>query len=93
MKLFKLSKILKEANTTEFPMSDIEEVQRKLHEAILEATSPEKFEDFFRSFDRDGNGYISADEFRNAVYDLGFDLTEQVYFTHFENNEESFNNY
>jgi Ca2+-binding EF-hand superfamily protein len=59
-------------------MSDIESVQRKLAQAIREVTSPENFESLFQSMDADNSGTLSVDEFRNAVRDLGFQLTDQV---------------
>ena len=54
-------------------MSDIEMVQQKLRATDLEG--------FFKRMDKDNNGYLSVNEFRDAVQEMGFQLTEQEIIT------------
>lgn len=65
-----------EANPGEFPMSDIDVVQQKLKRRILDLNVDLK--ETFSTMDKDGNGYISLEEFRDVIHSLGFELTDQV---------------
>lgn len=65
-----------EANPGEFPKSDIDTIQRKVAEAIKNKNLD--LVQTFKDMDKDGNEFISLEEFRNALLELGFELTEQV---------------
>ena len=67
-----------EANPSQFPKSDLESIQNNLQSRLKEANVD--IAETFKALDTDGNGYISLDEFRNAIIDLNFDLTEQIHF-------------
>jgi Ca2+-binding EF-hand superfamily protein len=44
---------------------------------VLLTSSPKSLQDIFNEFDEDGNGYISAVEFRNAIRKLGVGLSSR----------------
>jgi protein phosphatase len=44
---------------------------------VLLTSSPKSLQDIFNEFDEDGNGYISAVEFRNAIRKLGVALSSR----------------
>jgi hypothetical protein len=51
------------------------DIMEKVRQIIR--SSPQSFEDIFRSFDTDGNGYISEVEFRNAIRKLNLGITSR----------------
>lgn len=44
---------------------------------VLLTSSPKSLQDIFNEFDEDGNGYISAVEFRNVIRKLGVGLSSR----------------
>lgn len=66
-----------EAKPDEFPKSNLDVIQQHMQEVLQQSGA--SLQDIFRAFDTDNSGYISLEEFRNAVIDLGFNLTEQVF--------------
>jgi Ca2+-binding EF-hand superfamily protein len=71
-----------EANPSEFPLSDLDAIGSKLERMLQDKImSKEDMEALFKTYDKDGSGYLSIDEFRDVVIGLGFNLTEQEIIT------------
>eukprot|EP01116_Phalansterium_solitarium_P009859 TRINITY_DN241_c0_g1_i3.p1 TRINITY_DN241_c0_g1~~TRINITY_DN241_c0_g1_i3.p1 ORF type:complete len:559 (-),score=209.98 TRINITY_DN241_c0_g1_i3:364-2040(-) len=71
-----------EANTDAFPASDIDNIQKKLRQALARTRlSPEQLSAAFGHFDADGSGTISLAEFEKVVSELGFSLSKQEMIT------------
>ena len=64
-----------EADDDEFEMCNVQVIVEKIHQFIL--TGGWNAHDLFTAFDRDGNGWISREEFKEALKEMKLDVTEQ----------------